>query len=282
MSLVTYCQFTYTKLCAATVMPTCKVQMFWSLCIICCIELHSGWFCVSAWYICWIQFLLKFNFSTGIFMGSMLEIRTQHYFCLVINLSFVSLLMWIPRITGIGLQKILCWSVRCHYMIFLMSAIHSVQQGLLNPLMCEAVNSLQYVICILTPFFWHLSDCEGNYEFFSAALFNSSHSIYRMTQKKRELLKNPTKIEEIQEKKCIDRNWTITTCLLRDSNPNYQCLKITSCRRRPPPRMHSFTATTHFKSSRSFVSPCERMHTWRRTPSTGRNFQTLIIWITVP
>ena len=34
--------------------------------------------------------------------------------------------------------------------------------------------------------------------------------------KKRELLKNPTKIEEIQEKKFIDRNWTITTCLLRD------------------------------------------------------------------
>ena len=30
---------------------------------------------------------------------------------------------------------------------------------------------------------------------------------------KRELLKNPTKIEEIQEKKFIDRNLTITTCL---------------------------------------------------------------------
>jgi len=28
---------------------------------------------------------------------------------------------------------------------------------------------------------------------------------YRVTQK-RELLKNPTKIEEIQEKKCTDRN----------------------------------------------------------------------------
>ena len=53
---------------------------------------------------------------------------------------------------------------------------------------------------------------------------------YRVTQKKRELLKNPTKIEEIQEKKIIDRNLTIKTCLLRDSNPNYQCLKITSCR----------------------------------------------------
>ena len=47
------------------------------------------------------------------------------------------------------------------------------------------------------------------------------------------------------KKKFIDRNWTITTCLLRDSNPNYQCLKITSCRWRPPPRMHSFTATMH-------------------------------------
>ena len=59
-----------------------------------------------------------------------------------------------------------------------------------------------------------------------------------------------------RNKKKIDRNWTITTCLLRDSNPNYQCLKITSCRWRPPPRMRSFTAITHFKSSRSFVSPC--------------------------
>jgi hypothetical protein len=29
---------------------------------------------------------------------------------------------------------------------------------------------------------------------------------YRVTQKKRELLKNTTKIEEIQEKKIIDRN----------------------------------------------------------------------------
>ena len=77
---------------------------------------------------------------------------------------------------------------------------------------------------------------------------------YTEWHKKRELLKNPTKIEEIRKKKFIDRNWTITTCILRESNPNYQCLKITSCRWRPPPRMHSFTATTHFKSSRSFVS----------------------------
>ena len=113
-----------------------------------------------------------------------------------------------------------------------------------------------------------------------------SHYLYFLAQsdtQKWELLKNPTKIEEIQEKKIIDRNWTITTCLLRECNPNYQCLKITSCRWRHPPRMHSFTATTHFKSSRSFVLPCvccmlcrmrlcERMHTWRRTPSTGRNF----------
>ena len=28
-------------------------------------------------------------------------------------------------------------------------------------------------------------------------------------------------------------------------------------------------------------SGSERVHTWRKTPSTGRNFQTLIIWIPV-
>ena len=78
-------------------------------------------------------------------------------------------------------------------------------------------------------------------------------------------------------KKNIDKNWTITTSLLRDGNPNYQCLKSTSCRWRPPPRMHSFAATTHFKSSRSFVSSCVCSMLWRmrqRTPSTVRNFQT--------
>ena len=98
-----------------------------------------------------------------------------------------------------------------------------------------------------------LSSC-----FFNLLIYFFKIPMHRVTQKKRELLKPPTKIEEIQEKKNIDRNWTITTCLLRDSNPNYQCLKITSCRWRPPPRMYSLTATTHFKSSRSFVSPCVR------------------------
>jgi len=39
-------------------------------------------------------------------------------------------------------------------------------------------------------------------------------SLVQGDTKKRELSKNPTKIEEIQEKKFIDRNWTITTCLL--------------------------------------------------------------------
>ena len=95
---------------------------------------------------------------------------------------------------------------------------------------------------------------RGEVRFAVAARFQYSYTEWH--KKKRELLKNPTKMEEIQEKKITDRNWTITTRLLRDSNPNYQCLKITSCRWRPPPRMHSFTATTHFKSSRSFVSPC--------------------------
>ena len=38
---------------------------------------------------------------------------------------------------------------------------------------------------------------------------------------------------------------------------------------------HKRTGTFEMRSS------SERMHTWRRTPSTGRNFQTLLIWITV-
>ena len=79
--------------------------------------------------------------------------------------------------------------------------------------------------------------------------------IHRVTQKKGTFEK-PNKNWRNPRKKFIERNWTITTCLLRDSNPHYQCLKITSCRWRPPTRMHSFTVTTHFKSSRSFVSPC--------------------------
>ena len=110
----------------------------------------------------------------------------------------------------------------------------------------------------------HILGCRGHYnrQLVSSGMWRCVIGIwhfdgmYRVTQKKQEILKNPTKIEEIQEKKFIDRNWTNTTCLLRDSNPNYQCLKITSFRWRPPPHMHSFNATTHFKSSRSFVSPC--------------------------
>ena len=78
--------------------------------------------------------------------------------------------------------------------------------------------------------------------------------IYRETQKKRKLLKTQTKIEEIQQKKIIDRNWTITTCLLRDSNPDYRCLKITSCRWRPPPRMHSLNLPLRIPIARCNIS----------------------------
>ena len=38
---------------------------------------------------------------------------------------------------------------------------------------------------------------------------------------------------------------------------------------------HKRTGTFEMRSG------SERMYTWRRTPSTGRDFQTLIIWITV-
>ena len=79
--------------------------------------------------------------------------------------------------------------------------------------------------------------------------------IYRKTQKNENFLKTQQKLKKSKKK----NNWqklTITTCLLRDSNPNYHCLKITSCRWCPAPRMRFFTAITHFKSSRYFVSLC--------------------------
>ena len=53
---------------------------------------------------------------------------------------------------------------------------------------------------------------------------------YRMTQKKRKPLKNPTKIEEIKEKKFIDRNWTITTCLLRELIQIINVWNVAFCR----------------------------------------------------
>ena len=80
--------------------------------------------------------------------------------------------------------------------------------------------------------------------------------IYTEWHKKAGTFEKPNKNWRNPRKKFIDRNWTIKTCPLRDSNPNYQYLKITSCRWRPPPRIHSSTVTTHFKSSCSFVSPC--------------------------
>ena len=99
---------------------------------------------------------------------------------------------------------------------------------------------LHFSICMTTP--WQRFD-GSNY---STGWHKKNGNFWKTQQK----------LKKSKKKKLIDRNWTITICLSRDSNPNYQCLKITSCRWRPPPHRHSFTATTHFKSSRSFVSPC--------------------------
>jgi hypothetical protein len=38
------------------------------------------------------------------------------------------------------------------------------------------------------------------------------------------------KIKKFNKKKFIDRNWTINTCHLRVSNPNYQCQSVTQKR----------------------------------------------------
>ena len=45
--------------------------------------------------------------------------------------------------------------------------------------------------------------------------------MYRVTQKHENFWKTQQKLKKPKKKKFIDRNWTITTCLLRDSNPDY-------------------------------------------------------------
>ena len=122
--------------------------------------------------------------------------------------------------------------------------------------------------------------------------------------KKTGTFEKPNKNWRNPREKFINRNWTITTCPLRDSNPNYQCLKITFvdgvvllhvCIPSLPLRISkvpvllchpvcvacSAHRVTQKTGTFEMRSDSERMHTWRRTPSTGRNFQTLIIWITV-
>ena len=137
---------------------------------------------------------------------------------------------------------------------------------------------------------------EMHYKVFESIKCSMRFSIYRWHKKTGTFEKPNKNWRNPRKNKIIDKNWTIATCLLRESNPDYQCLKITSCRWRPPPRMHSCTATTTESHSAEHAthtgwhkrtgtfemrSGSERMNTRRRTPSTGRNYQTLIIWITV-
>ena len=67
----------------------------------------------------------------------------------------------------------------------------------------------------------HFRICSAAAAFRRSQILQQLHYLVQSDTKKRELLKTPTKIEEIQKKKIIDRNWTITTRLLRDSNPDY-------------------------------------------------------------
>ena len=120
------------------------------------------------------------------------------------------------------------------------------------PALC---NGLMYCPVLYMQRHWSLYASVWPYKVTSISRILMFVLLCRVTQKTGTFEK-PNKNWRNSRKKIIDRNWTIKTCLLRGSNPHYQCLKITSCRWRPPPRMHYFTATTHFKSSRSFVSPC--------------------------
>ena len=88
-------------------------------------------------------------------------------------------------------------------------------------------------------------------------------STYSLTQKNGNFWKTQQKLKKSNKKNFIDRNWTITTCLLRDSNPNYQCLKITSCRWCTPLRMHSFNLLLRFPIARCNISAgIPRISSW--------------------
>jgi len=52
-----------------------------------------------------------------------------------------------------------------------------------------------------------LTHITAHHNTLSHTKWNLNSTILQSDTKKRELLKNPTKIEEIQEKKFIDRNW---------------------------------------------------------------------------
>ena len=80
----------------------------------------------------------------------------------------------------------------------------------------------------------------------------------------------PNKNWRNPRKKFIDRNWTITTWLLGDSIPNYQCLKITSCRWCPSPRMHFFNLPLRFPIARCNISGgIPRISSWIRFNSSS-------------
>jgi len=87
----------------------------------------------------------------------------------------------------------------------------------------------------------------------NAAVTDCRVWLYKVTQKNGNFWKTQQKLKKSKKKNFIDRNWTITTCLLRDSNPNYQCLKVQGLKVPVPQCCQLYmAATTHFKSSHFF------------------------------
>ena len=86
--------------------------------------------------------------------------------------------------------------------------------------------------------------------------FSSWEAMYRMTQQKGNFWKPQQKL------KCVLH-------ALQNATESHSAEHATHT------GWHKRTGTFEMRSG------SERMHTWRRTPSTGRNFKTLIMWITV-
>jgi len=71
------------------------------------------------------------------------------------------------------------------------------------------------------------------------------------------------KLKKSNKKNLLTEIERLQLAFLRDSNPNYQCLKIMSCRWSPPLRMHSFNLPLKFSIARCNISAgIPRISSW--------------------
>lgn len=102
------------------------------------------------------------NLWSGTFVGHVVEKYTPQLFCLVVT-GFSSVDMSTLRITGFT-----CYSAK--WILRLLCVVLWMQLGLFGPLVCETINSYQYITHSLTIFLEHLAEYEWLYACFNKTL----------------------------------------------------------------------------------------------------------------